>query len=256
MKALALLFTVIAPLGAQITVESAKSDAPEIAVFGGDEAALRLRVESPGDGVTYDLLQIGGGLTAPLVSNQKLKLPAEATRSQAVEVRLPVPEVKGPTRMLVRFHAAKNASAQAFLDVFPRPASGQWRDALAKAEKSTDRQLAVFGESPHLREFFAKNDIAFRDLGSDFPENFPPDAIAIGEVTTTTLERHRPEPGAGRQIVFVEDRLVLPGIYESRGPEGALTKVTLPILAGLSSDPKSQTSFLDLLHHNLEPLTP
>lgn len=260
MKALSLLLAAVVPLGAQVTVEPTVRETPEIAVFGGDKAVLRLRVEPPGNAVTYDLLQIGGGLAAPLVSNEALDLPAKVNPSQVVEVRLLVPKVKAPTRMLVRFHTAKSGSTQesgqVFLDVFPRPASGEWRDALAAAEKSAVRQLAVFGESTRLREFFKEHDIAFRDLGTDFPENFPSHVLAVGEVTPATLERHRREPGSDRQIVFVEDRLVLPGVYESLGPDGTFTKITLPIPAGLATNPRSQTAFLDLLHRNLEPSTP
>src|SRR5690606_28097740 len=114
-----------------------------------------------------------------------------------------------------------------------------------------DWQRSAIRERLATEEMVEKNAIAFRDLGPDFPEKFPSDALAIGEVTTASLERHRPEPEAGRQIVFVQDRLALPGVYEARGPGGILTKVTLPIPAGLAGDPKSQIAFLDLLHRNL-----
>ena len=266
-KITCLLLATATRLAAQVAVEQASPAAPELAVFGGGEATLRLRVEALAHAdvsVVYDLLQFGGSsLAAPIVSNQSAaKGPMGNAVSRTVEVRVPVPEVKRPARMLARFRIAgsspfgKPVIDYVFLDVFPCPAPSEWRVSLAADEARDGRRIAVFCESPRVRAFFEKNAIAFQDLGPDLPEKFPPDVLAVGEVAPDVFERHRPEPGPGRQIFFLDDPLVLPGTYEIRVPGGIFTKVTLPIPAGLADNPKAQASFIDLLHRNLEPATP
>lgn len=258
-----LLLATVARLAAQITVESMERAAPELAVFGGGEAVLRVGAQA-GRTVVYDLFQMGGsGLAAPLVTRQHAATLPEGREGIAfAEVRVPVPKVKRPTRMVVQFSLnalplfQKSASDRAWLTVFPHPLPGEWRDALAAAGDRSGRRLAVFGESSHVRAFFGKHDIAFHDLGSDFPETFPSDAVTVGEVAPDVWETRRPTPGSGRQLIFVEDPFVPPGVYEFQAPGGALTKVTLPIPAELTANPKAQITFVNLLHHNLESATP
>ena len=267
---LALLLVSLASSVAQVSVVRPVSREPELSFYPGD-AAIPVQVEAPADAtvsLVYDLMQVGGGeggVGAMLASDQSAgdRLAMDGRTQQNTEAVIRIPTVKRPTTMIVRFRVAdppiarKSPFDTVSLRVFPRPAPGEWRDALASAQKLSGRSLAVFGPSPSLRSFFKAHDIAFEDLGEEFPSSFRPDLLTLAEVTAETFDNRRPVPSQGAQIFFVKDASDdLPGVYQTRSPSGSVAKVTLPLTADLDTLPARQADLMHLLLANLAPTTP
>ncbi len=266
MKAFSVILALAAQsLAAQVTVEPEEDAMQERAVFGGEKACFDLAVEAPaGEKVSlaYDLSQVAGALLVPLVRRQALGGPVDfrdRTR-RVIPVEVPAPEVARRTRMLVLFYSlppsdksSPTGPARAYLDVFPKPKTGEWAKALEAAEKRAGVRIAIFGTSPALRKFFEDRKIAFHDLGGEFPAEFPAEFLVLGQVTAADLEKHRSEAAAGRMVFFLTGAELPPGVYETVTPEGSLTKVTLPLADGLATNPLSQVVFLDILHRQLRP---
>lgn len=269
------LLLAAATLRAQIAIEVLPQSSvppPSFAVFGGDDISLRLKITAFGQAegkIIYDLKQVGAGeILASLAHNMPVSdVSVNKAGVLTIEAKVPVPEVKGLAKMLLVFREVGQAASgdtiptkPIFFDVYPRPKRSEWSDLIAAAEKQDGFSLCVFGESPRIREFLDVHSIDFRDLGKNFPNRFPADGLAVGEVTEDDMERYRPHSESGRKIFFlVGDRTQpkpLPGIYEISTPTGILSKVTLPLLSELQSNPKVQTAFLDLLIRNLNPETP
>jgi hypothetical protein len=256
------------PAPAQLAVKLPPEIPPRhLSLFGGDSVKLHLEAwSSNGDPVSlaYSLFQItspDGNLAAPLEVDKSLGPAVDLGpgRRRVIPVEIPVPPVERATPMIVRFLSSaptvrdRLPENQVSLKVFPKPKPGEWSELLAAAEKRSGLQLAVFGKSPALREFFREHGVAFRDLGEDYPDRFPAHALVVAEVSAIDFEKHRPRVSGGRKILFVSDSLQLAGIYQTIEPGGSLTKVTLPIPAGLAGDPQSQVEFLTLLEQHLNP---
>ena len=263
---LSLLFLTTSTLPGQVWVEPPARPVPHAAVFGGENASFTLVVETRKPGpvlLSYSLFQLGGtgdGLGAPLEVGKPLGEPLDlgAENSRVVTVEVPIPAVLRPTTMAVKFLSSAGPDQnsglnQTILKVFPRPRPGEWAGALAAAEKNAGRNLAVFGKSRGVRRFLEAQKIAFRDLGDEYPADFSGPLLIVGEVSSESLEKHRPKVAGGRKIFFVEDTMRLPGIYETVAPTGSLTKVTLPIPDRLAADPQIQIDFVDLLRRQLNP---
>lgn len=232
---------------------------PATAVVSGEMVNYELAVEAAAP-VTFsffaDIRQAAKDLMAPLKTNLPLapEVVFSAAGRRTVTVQIPIPEVQKGSLMVVDFKAAEDqpAIAQAGFVVFPKTKPGARAEVVDSASKEGGQRLAVFGESKDLRDFLNAENIAFEDLGGEFPKEFRPGLLVLGEVTASAVETHRPNGRSGRAILFVSGTRLLPGVYESVTSDGSLTKVTLPLMASLGTNPQKQSVFLDLLTQQLK----
>lgn len=246
---------VVEPLG----LAGRERPVPATPVVGGETVNYELAVEVAAP-VTFtlfaDIRQAAKDLMAPLKANLPLapEIAFPAAGRRTVTVQIPIPEVQKGTLMMVDFKTAADqpAVAQAGFVVFPRTKPGARAEAVASASREGGLRLAVFGESEGLRGFLKTESIAFEDLGVEFPKEFRSGLLVLGEVTVSAVETHRPNGRSGRAILFVSGTRLLPGVYESVTSGGSLTKVTLPLMAGLGANPQNQSVFLDLITQQLK----
>lgn len=246
---------------AQVKVEPIEAPKPIAEVFGGSPAAFRVSVEAPAGAkvtLTYDLLQVTDQLVAPFETGKSLGPPLVFDQAglRSIPIEIPAPEVTGRSRFLARIQAdglqEKDSAprAVATLDVYPAPKPGERAAGLAKTQERSGIRLAVCGESAALRAFLAAEGIAFVDLGPEFPEEAGADRLVAAEVPARKLGSLR--TGRLRRALFlVPDSPLPPGVYERQAEDRVLTKVTLPVLDGIATNPPRQHLLIDLLHQNL-----
>ncbi len=238
----------------------------EPAVFGGRTVPLILAATAQLGGhatLSADLIQLAEGLGAETAGKIPIGEADFATAtSRTLRAKIPLPQVRFPTRFLVRFFAqspgsqASITAGQVVLRVYPPLASGTIRRVLAESAEKSGSRLAIFGASPALREYCESHGVEFRDLGPAIPEQSSGDILALGEVSAADWSDKHPGPQVSRAVVFIADALAPPGIFRTLRPGGSLTKVTLPLLAGLADHPENQHLMLDLLAHELNPDSP
>lgn len=207
--------------------------------------------------VAVALWQISGGLSLPLREARPLEelLAGGAPDAQGV-ITVPVtfPKLDRKTLVLVVFTTKDDSRAKlGTVRVLVYPPF-DWAALAARLKKDGPR-LAVFGKEAALREFFRLRDIEFADLGDDLPERFDNDTLAVGAAPPKhwAERKDRLVPDGSRLIVFVADPATLPGVYTTATGTGTITKVTLPLLAGLSRDPRSEELLFQLIEQHLQP---
>lgn len=222
---------------------SLKVETPVIHVFDGVPATLNLAVEAPlGANVSLraEVVQVASGLAAPLAPELKIAdAVAFADRTfSIVPASIPLPVVKNKTELRVRFRMETAGREPLFCDaqIFVHPKE------LPETLKKPPVPLTVFGESPRLRAFLTGQGVPFTDGGDALPSAPRKDVLYLTEIETP------PAWPEGMRVVFFSAGLDgLPGVYQRETPPGSVTKVTLPILDNLSTDPLSQEIFARLL---------
>lgn len=241
----------IVTLGAQGWRDQA---APVLSV--ASEGALNIETLLPATldraNVAVALWQASGGLSVPL--REARPLDAGAPDVQGItSVRVIFPKLERKTLVLVVFTAKDDPRTKlgtVRVLVYPPFA---WAPLAARLKKNGPR-LAVFGKDPALREFFRAREIDFDDQGDNPPDRLDPDTLAIGAVAPKDWaeRKDRLATEGGRLIVFVADPATLPGVYTTTVGAGTITKVTLPLLANLSREPRSEELLFQLIEQHLQ----
>jgi len=273
LAALAFTLTVAA---AQVTVETlglglggerGKAAVPEFHVFGGQPVELDFAVDAPLNAqvsLTANLYQLAKSLAAPLRSGLPVggRLDFSQQTRQLIHASLPLPEVKRKTEILLRVQAQIEGepkllrAGDARLFVYPKDLTKELAGILAQPDRESGAQFAVFGESKRIRAFFQAHEIPFLDCGTELPAEFNKRALYLGEWNgESPLPRIENTAGA-RLAIFQTEPGALPGVHVSTVRGVSLTKVTLPILDTLATNPQSQQTFADLLLHSLQPRSP
>lgn len=236
--------------------------AAKIDVFSGTTAKLRVTVEAPiGTTLTLkaDLMQVAHGLAVPLVKDLAVANAVSFTdrTRQVIEVSLAVPEVQRVTPVRIQFHARSADSdpwqpaGDEMLIVYPQEETGWWRRFFAAIEAEPELRLTVFGESPRLRAFLRGEDVPFHDVGTEPPAVFENDQLYLGESKPAEVSELARDGSSRRVILFINDPNVLAGVYTSTGPGSVTTKVTLPLLDDLATDPRSRQTFSQIIQQTL-----
>ncbi len=234
---------------------------PELHVFGGATVDLDVAVEAPlGSKVSlaYTLYQIARNLSAPLGRDIAVPEPVIFEKQTRRNVRIPItlPDVKRRTEVIVWFRAEsadgeKNErTGQTRLFIYPQDQTEELAVSLERVQKDAGVSLAVFGESKHIRAFLEQSGIPFTDAGSELPPTLKADALYLGEIDPHALATRR--FANARIIFFSPDPALPPGVYTTIRGSGLFTKVTLPILDTLATNPQSQLTFIDILRHSLD----
>jgi hypothetical protein len=244
-----------------VTLAGQEISAPVPAVWGDRSAMLDLALEAPLGSqleLAYDLSQVAGSLVAPVATRQPLGRVVDFRLAtwRIIPVEIPFPKVDHPVKMLLGFSSSGFSIGRTFVMVFPREEPGQLAKRLASAGRQSGLRLGVFGESAVLRTFFKEEQIAFEELGSAFPSQFDPDILPIGEMQAEDLLEHALDNLDGSVLLFIRGSTELPGVIRTITPRRSLTKVTWPILDGLSGNPQSRQFFIDILLQALSPTVP
>lgn len=247
---------------------------PVIYAFGGQPATIDLVVEPSGVNlpepleIRADLFQKGGAILAAVHKNILIAAPSRYEGCfqtvngpfyvPLIRWKWTVPEVKRETEFIARLRMKSGngewlPSGQISLTAYPRDFAKTDLGPLSKA-----RGLCIVGESKHLRDFFTTRQVAFDETagGVDaLPSIDGKGKIFLAELTSDELAAWLASNPhwEGNLVVFCPGAPLLPGVYVTRQSAFCLTKVTLPLLGSISSDPRSQKTFLEILNVSNNP---
>jgi len=230
---------------------------PEIYAFGGRGLPVRLDyTAAAGTRIawTSELFLASSSMAAPLERSSPLIQVVEAEAGH--ELWLPevhLPEVKQRTEMwlkiLGRAEGSESGCTNIRIHVYPLDTARPLKELV-----SGGIRLAVFGKSEAIRSFLRANQIAFEELGADIPSQIDPRLFLIGDIEKSRLDdwmKHFPKGAGIRLVAFTRDPWGVPGAYMQVQPGATICKVTVAILDGLVSNPRSQATFVELLSKTL-----
>jgi hypothetical protein len=230
----------------------ARDAAPRLAVVAGGTLTIDVVVPASLDRskIVAGLWQASGSISLPL--GEPVALDGQADAHGIVPVRIEFPKLERKARVFVKFTAKdepRTTLGLAHVQVYP---PFDWAPITRKLKKDGLR-LLVFGADETLRAFFKTRDVGFEDNGDNPPDRLDRDTLAVGALTPKSwLERKdRFAPEGGGLIVFVVPDDGLPGVYTQAAGEGAITKVTLPVLARLAEDPRGEDLLFQLIEQHL-----
>jgi len=230
----------------------AREATPSLAVMSGGSLTLDVVIPSSLDRskVSVGLWQTSGGLALSL--GKDIALDAVPDEHGITQVRLEFPKVERKARVLVKFFSSdepRKALGQAQVQVYP---PFDWAP-LSRKLKKDGPHILIFGENEALRAFFKNREIDFSDNGEDPPDRLDGDTLVIGFLPAKAWRdgKDRFSADGGRLLVFVADAEAPPGVYTQPAGAGVITKVTLPVLAQLAQDPRSEELLFQLFEQHI-----
>ena len=226
---------------------------PGIYVTGGDNLSLTVASSGFPFGSEIELIQTAGGMAVKLKIDITVGKPDASVLSGIYTVDFVVPQVKKRTTCVLRLH--QNTFTDIPLIIFPpedKVATG--RTINQKMRENNMAHIAVF----HPGEYIAADFLVSRGVKTNWTESLS-GALCLVEVFAKDLNNLPPvADDRSRVIIFIRDAADLPGIYTTvTAAGGAVTKVTLPILNDLDTNPRSREIFLNLINRHLSrELTP
>jgi hypothetical protein len=264
-----------------LVVSIARGDVPAISVslannepshtvhvVAGQPAEIPLAVRAPADApmkLRVQLFQAATSIAAPVGSAVEIGevVIRGGAPHAAVDATIPMPAVKAPTQFVARFSAKVGGSDELVpagvvrLVAYPSNAMDALRSLARTMERVSGLRFGVFGRSKEIRAFFKEQKIPFRDLGQSLPDRIDGGLLAIGSLEDSKESDRGFRPGtASNLILFTPDPTLASGVYTSSTRDGTVTKVTLPILVRLPTDPLSQHTFLQILTQHYRAMTP
>ncbi|MEY4488963.1 MAG: hypothetical protein RIQ79_1471 [Verrucomicrobiota bacterium] len=186
-------------------------------------------------------LQLAGTIARPLPVEAVI-LPNE-TDARVLRLRLTPPAVKRVTRLQLWLGQVGPVD----LVVFPPAEKREDLAPLAEALAASRLRLIVCGPSRELRAYLRGQSLEFEDFGADAPEHLAPDTLLLGELASEDwgrLTRDPRAPATARLLAFMSEPTLLPGVYTQAA---VATKVTLPLVPLLSTDPRARETLHQLL---------
>lgn len=230
-----------------------QSRAEQVApLVSGKPATLRI-LPPPGfseSDLKPRFLQLAGTIARPLAMDAEL-LPNDAD-TRTLRIRLTPPAVKRVTRLQLWL----GQSGPVELLVFPAAEKREDLVPLAEALAASRLRLSVCGTSRELRAYLRSQSLEFEDFGADAPEQLASGTVLLGEIGNEDWERLVRDPRTpanARLLAFVSDPALLPGVYTQPITSGGITvtKITLPLLPLLSTDPRARETLHLLLLQTL-----
>ncbi|MBC2602980.1 hypothetical protein [Puniceicoccus vermicola] len=226
--------------------------------FAEEEIMVPLRMESPQGGIwklEAEWLQVSGNSAAPIAGRQVVveEVSFAESSSQSIEAVVKLPKVERESKVIVRFLATRTDGADPETSVatiagyvFPDP---EGEDGLITALRSAAKasRFRVEGEAPRIREFFTVWDIPF-DGGSSAETG----GVVFYEGTVPPGSATRD----ARWLWFAPPDALMPGIYPPARSGDKATKITLPLLEDLQTDPFAQKTLLYLVQPITSDLVP
>jgi hypothetical protein len=233
--------------------------------FSGTSVSIDLMVEplninllEPVE-IRADLYQKGQTLLAPVQKEIEVAKSStyEGCSGNATYIfplipwQLPIPEVKRETQFVAGLRTKSGdgpwqPSGQIYLTAYPKDFA---KTALAAVCKT--RQLRLLGGSSRLRAFFKAQQVPFEDAGDGLnalPSNGGPEIYLIESDAAELTDWRASHPHwKGNLVVFCPDAPLLPGVFVTMQNGLNLAKITLPLLDALSSNPRNQKTFLEIL---------
>jgi hypothetical protein len=214
-----------------------------------------------------DLFQTAsGGWSAMLLQGHPIsrEIQFDSRTDLDVACTLPgLPQVTRPVKLLLKMYVrladqpkALRPAGTVDLYLFPRLSAAEWQALfIAYLSQGGLAHVAVFGGANHLRDFLRRQQIAFDDLGADWPQKFDSSSLYLGDSPPAAADPAPSSQGihAALFLPYPGDSALLPGIYAaSDASGGAVVKVTLPgLLDGLEEDPRSQQTFKTIIQQTL-----
>ncbi len=233
--------------------------------FGGTSASIAIEILpvslnllAPVE-IRADLYQKGQTLLAPIQKEIEVAQPSvyEGCFGNPTYVlplicwQLPIPEVKRETQFVARLRTKSGdgpwlSSGQIYITAYPRDFVKTALAAVCKA-----RPLRLLGESSRLHAFFKAQNVPFETAGEGLnalPANGGPEIYFIESDAANLTDWLAANPHwKGNLVAFCPDAPLLSGVFVTRQDGLHLAKVTLPLLDSLSSNPRNQKTFLEIL---------
>ncbi len=260
-----------APPAVQIRANS--SAVVPIHACGGRPLDFTLVVQAPlgtRTRVYADLVQNAHGAIAATLRRDvpvSAELVFEGCTSMEARCRLPALDaVNRVTSMRLRLRTdppAARAGGELVLPmtVYPAEEPDTWKKTVAvRLSRAGLRRMAVFGEAKGVRRFLRAKNVAFEDLGGDWPDNPEPGTLYVADLPAcATTVRWTNETHGSRWLIFTtaESALLPPGVYQRvEAGGGSVCKVTLPDLFDAPDDhPDRLASLAEIFRLALEPRT-
>ncbi len=227
----------------------AREPAPRRNVASG--GTLRFDVIVPGTvdraKLTVRVWQVANGIALPLGDSVAVQGESDAHGITAVQASFP--KVERKTSVVVKFtpdDVPGMTLGIVHVQVFPPV---DW-SPLERRLKREGPRLVVFGRDPALQKFLEARGFECADNGDRPPDRLDRDTLTLGVLSAQEWAESpaaRSSPDGGRLLVFINDSDALPGVYAQSAGVGSITKVTLPVLANLTNDPRAEDLLLQLI---------
>lgn len=221
---------------------------PPPAILAGEKIVLRLLLPPPEivGAPQIRLLQTGGkSIEIPLPSS--VTLDADPADPRVTLARFTAPALERIASLTLDFGPLGVLP----LEVFPVPSPRTDPPVLAEAFTARGLRLLVAGRSTLLRHYLRGEKLEFEDLGPESPDRLDADSLLLAELSPAAWRDLSAEtvPAGARLLAFVSDPALLPGVYAESAARR--TKITLPLLARLSDDPRARHTLHTVLLQTL-----
>jgi hypothetical protein len=195
--------------------------------------------------VVGDLLQVSGGVAAPLLKDLPL-------RGDPLALDIELPPLARETSLFLLLRARPRAGepwqalGQFSLTAFPANFTAEMAEFARWVEKERRLPLAVFGKAGPLHDFLEASGVPFVNLGAEIPTSLPRPMLVLGSGAFSAKDSaSRLATTTSPVVFFASDSPLLPGVYPRSGD--GFTLVTLPLLSNLAKDPRPQKTLLEIL---------
>ncbi|MDR1190411.1 MAG: hypothetical protein LBK60_01935 [Verrucomicrobiales bacterium] len=208
---------------------------------------------SPLDDLSIDFIQTGGGIAAKLKTDMTVSRHSYPLTT-LYTISFKIPKVKKRMTAALKFRQ-KNADVDyGMIQMIIYPPEDKAVTGRAINQKLLENNMPCITVSDGHESHHVANFLAYRKANLSWVETASqPDTLTLVETTAKEL-KNLPSAASDRArvIVFVSDSDLPPGVYTTlTASGGALTKVTLPILSDLETNPRSCEIFLDLINQHL-----
>lgn len=236
-----------------VGVEEQHRATPAAPLIAGQPATLEILIPP---GVAADTLrpharQFAGAIGAPISLDAEILPSAAIEDTRLIRVRLTPPAVQRVTSLALWL----GEFGPVGLTVFPATQPRADLPSLAEALQASRLRLAVCGQGTELRDFLRAHSLDFEDFGTDAPDRLTDDTLLLGALRREDWDRLSGPRAGGHLIGFFPEPALVPGVYTRTDPAARrqLTKVTLPLLSLLPTDPRARETFHQILLQALSP---
>ncbi|RRJ96610.1 hypothetical protein Ga0100231_022670 [Opitutaceae bacterium TAV4] len=242
------------------------------AAFGGQSVTVDLHIPADIDRtkIIVKVFQLSQKIAVRLKDDTTLD---KLLDSGTDILRVQMPDVKSITSLLFSFHnPSKDQKTATRLGdlrfrVYPniplREKARPLADAIRQYQTNNPTSLPAIllvGDTETLaplRAFLAACDIPFEDGHNSLDVDAPSASVLhLGYLPANSTRDTFPAFGEGHWLLFAAAIApeLFPGVYSTTTPGGVFTKVTLPLLPRLATDPQAQETMLHLITEAVRPV--
>lgn len=248
-------------IGLNLAISVSVHAAPSAPVTGGTSSNIIVTLPIAADTNILAILQQNtNGLNMPLNTNDITVAPLPKNNNNPFNITLQVPKTEKPYHATLTLFEqntqhpsllSKQALITLPLTIYPQEDPASTGRSINQKQQENNIRLVISGNDPRLQSFLSARKINYDTIDS-IPANPESGALYLGAITGHELKKLPNSAAAARLLLIVGDAGLPPGIYTTlTASGGAITKVTLPILNDLETNPRNREIFLNLLNQHL-----